>query len=84
MVQECKEGKLQRRSRPWERGGVATGFCSPEGVKLQVRISNKRVMGWVAKRPRLSSARVLETVPENRLMKAVASGEEQDGSGEAG
>lgn len=29
---------------------MATGFCSPEAVKLQVRISNKRMMrgeGWL-------------------------------------
>lgn len=78
MAQDCEEGKPQV--------GVATGFCSPEAVKLQIRISNKRMMGvgGVAKRLRLSRAGVLETVPEKRLMKAVASGEEQDRSGEAG
>lgn len=56
----------------------------PRGVKLQVRISNRMMGVGVAKRLRLSSSGVLETVPEKRLRQAVASGEEQDQSGEAG
>lgn len=84
VAQECEEGKPQGRSRSWERVGVTTSSCSPEGVKLQVRISNRMMGLEVAKRLRLSSAGVLETVPEKRLMKAVASREEQDRSAEAG
>lgn len=84
VAQECEEGKPQGRSRSWERVGVTTSSCSPEGVKLQVRISNRMMGVGVAKRLRLSSSGVLETVPEKRLRQAVASGEEQDQSGEAG
>lgn len=84
VAQECEEGKPQGRSRSWERVGVTTCSCSPEGVKLQVRISNRMMGVGVAKRLRLSSSGVLETVPEKRLMKEVASGEEKQDRNEEG